>query len=315
LSDFLASLGGKLAERWLALLVLPGVFFLALATAAHSLGHAHALDLYQLVTIVSGWVKTPTATTTGGQIVLLVAVLAGAAGVGLAAQALGAGIERLTLAADWRTWSSLPRAIAARLTHRRHERWTVTHTRYHELYDQARKARRTGSATDLDAVREERRAAYQKRTRIALEEPDRPTWSGDRIHAATVRLDRDLRLNLSIVWPYLWTTLPESGRVDLTRARQTLIQSATLGAWALLYLPITVWWWPALPLSAGIALTARHRLRTAAGTYAQLLEATTRLHLTTLATAIGIPQTGTPTPALGATLTHHLHTQPPPKSP
>ncbi|MFD4913060.1 hypothetical protein ACFWNR_07535 [Streptomyces virginiae] len=120
-----------------------------------------------------------------------------------------------------------------------------------------------------------------------------------------------MHLHLPIVWPYLWTVLPEPARTDLTTARTALTKATTLTAWAFLYLPLTLWWWPALPLSAGIALTGWRKTRTSTDTYAQLLEATIRLHLTTLATQLGIPHTGAPTPALGDTLTHHLHTQPP----
>ncbi len=48
--------------------------------------------------------------------------------------------------------------------------------------------------------------------RIATEAPDRPTWSGDRIHAVTVCLERDLHLDLPLVWPHLWLTLRENCR-------------------------------------------------------------------------------------------------------
>ncbi|MGW1005014.1 hypothetical protein [Streptomyces sp. NPDC002520] len=320
MSGFWSGLTGKLAERWLTLLVLPGAFYLAAAVTAHTLGWTHALDLHRLTSAITARTKNPTATTVGGQIVLLAAALAGAAAVGLAAQALASVSERLALATDWPTWPHPLRAIAEQQTNRRRQAWTDSHTTYQRLLIAA-EARATDTAqpppteAEITAARDERYTAYRTWLRIGPEKPNRPTWSGDRLNAVTVRMDRDLHLNLPTVWPYLWTVLPEPARGDLTTARTALTRATTLTAWALLYLPLTLWWWPAFPLSAAIALTAWRRTRATADTYAQLLEATTRLHLTTLAAQLGIPHTGAPTPALGDTLTHHLHTQPPSPNP
>ncbi|MFC8663161.1 hypothetical protein [Streptomyces sp. NPDC057199] len=317
---FWSGLTGKLAERWLTLLVLPGAFYLAAAATARTLGWTHALDLHQLTTAITTRVKNPTATTTGGQIVLLAAILAGAAAAGLAAQALTSVVERLTLAPDWETWPRPLRTVAGQRTRSRQRTWTTAHTTYHQLRTAA-EARATGrtqppqTEAQRTVAQDERYAAYRKWMRVGLENPHRPTWSGDRLHAVTVRMDRDLHLNLPIVWPYLWTVLPELTRIEVTAARTALTKTTTLTAWALLYLPLTLWWWPALPLATGIALVGWRRTRTTTDTYAQLLEATTRLHLTTLATQLGITHTGAPTPALGDTLTHHLHTQPPAPNP
>jgi hypothetical protein len=69
-----------------------------------------------------------------------------------------------------------------------------------------------------------------------------------------------------------------------------------------LYLPVSILWWPAAPLAVVIAATAHHRIRTTTDTYATLLETTTRLHATALATQLGIDHTGPLTPQLGHTL-------------
>ncbi|MFJ4689422.1 hypothetical protein [Streptomyces sp. NPDC088789] len=103
-------------------------------------------------------------------------------------------------------------------------------------------------------------------------------------------MDRDLHLHLPIVWPYLWTALPEPTRNELTSTRTALTKATTL----------TLWSWPALPITTGIALAGWRNTRTTTDTYAQLLEATTRLHLTTLATQLGIP-TPVPPPPPSAT--------------
>jgi hypothetical protein len=119
MSAFLSELGSKLADRWLSLLILPGALYLAVATAAGVLGWGHALDLHLLTTTLTAWAKAPPATTAGGQVVLIAGVLAGAAAVGLTAQALGSGAERLTLAAAWRSWPRPLRRLAQRQVDRR----------------------------------------------------------------------------------------------------------------------------------------------------------------------------------------------------
>lgn len=309
MDGFLGELGKKLAERWLSLLILPGALYLAVAATARVLGQTHALDLHRLTTHITAWATIPAATTLGGQVVVAAAVLAGAAAIGLAAQTLGSGIERLALAADWRTWPRPLRALAQRRREHRHTSWNTAHAHYHRLYDQARHTRQH-TGTRLDPT--DRHTAYRTRTRIAAEEPDRPTWSGDRIHAITIRLRRDLTMDLPTIWPHLWLHLPDPARTQITTARQALTNATTLTGWAVLYTPLAWWWWPALPTAAALATIAWHRTRTTTDTYARLIEAATRLHIHDLATQLGIDPTDKTLPALGATLTHHLHTQPPP---
>lgn len=311
MGGLLGELGKKLAERWLSLLVLPGALYLAIACLATTLGHRHAVDLALLTDRVSTWAASPAATSAGGQVVLLAAILAAAAGAGLAAQALGSAIERLILAADWRTWPPPLRQLADAQVTRRCKRWMEAHRTYHHLRTQAEQARRAGAPSDK-RQRTDRHDVYRKRNRISLEKPDRPTWSGDRIHAAAVRLGRDLKVELPIVWPHLWLHLPDTARAEITTARTALARATTLGGWALLYLPLTWWWWPAAVITAVLAVIAWHRTRTTTEVYALLLEAVTRLHLKGLAEHLGIDPAGRSLADLGQTLTHHLHTQPPP---
>lgn len=49
--------------------------------------------------------------------------------------------------------------------------------------------------------------------RVSPEEPHRPTWSGDRMHAVNLRLARDL--DLATVWPALWQLLPDAPRQQI----------------------------------------------------------------------------------------------------
>ncbi|TVL90264.1 hypothetical protein [Streptomyces sp. SAJ15] len=320
MGGLLSELGKKLAERWLSLLVLPGALYLAVAATATVLGHTHPFDLPRLTGQITAWANHAAAGTVGGQVVVLAAVLAGAAAAGLAAQTLGSLTERLGLAADWPTWTPPFRHLAAWRTARRRHRWRTAARTWHDHRERAALARTRGQRTDPAA----RHAAHQAMIRIALEEPQRPTWSGDRINAAVTRLERDLHLDLLALWPHLWLTLPEETRTEITTARQNLTRATTLTAWALLYLPLTVWWWPAALITAILALTGRARTHNATDTYALLLEATTRLHARHLAHHLGLTPTdltdpttpaGALTPETGDTLTRHLTPSPAPPPP
>ncbi|MFF2644957.1 hypothetical protein ACFVUB_34595 [Streptomyces niveus] len=327
MGGFLSELGKNLAERWMSLLVLPGALYLAVAAAARTLGHAHPFDLPHLTQQITTWASHPAASTVGGQVVLLAAILAAAAATGLAAQALGSLSEWLCLAADWPAWPAPLRRLAAKQTTRRRDRWNNAARAWHRHREQDAQALAHGQRADPAP----RQAAERAMTRIAPEEPSRPTWSGDRLNAVAVRLERDHHLDLATLWPHLWLVLPEETRTQITLARQNLTRAATLTAWALLYLPLTAWWWPAALITATLTLTGWARTRTATDTYALLLEATTRLHTRDLADRLGLnptgpllvltPETGdnlglTPsgplTPETGDALTHHLTPNPPP---
>ncbi|WP_396449003.1 hypothetical protein [Actinomadura sp.] len=316
MGGFLGELSKKLAERWLTLLVLPGALYLAVAAIARTLGRAgpaHALDVGRVTAQVTAWAKDPAATTAGGQVVLVAGILAGAAAAGLAAQALGSGVERLALASGWHGWPRPLRSLAQRRVENRRKRWKDAHDDYHRLYGEARTVL-SGAQPDQQEVekkRKKRHAAFRTRTRIALEEPDRPTWMGDRVHAVTLRLRRDLNLDLPTVWPVLWLHLPDTARSEITAARQALARAATLGGWAVLYLLLLWWWWPALPISVVVVAIAWRRTRTAVNAYATLVEAAVRLHVRDLAEQIGVDPAGKHLPALGDTLTHRLRSEPP----
>lgn len=306
---FLSTLGQKLAERWLTLLVLPGALYLAIAAAAVSIGHAHALDPHRLTGQITTWTKTPLLATAAGQITMLCAALAGAACAGLAAQAVGRVIENLALAADWRNWPRPLRDLAARRVRSRRARWSVAFERYQETREEARRSLARDEHPDPTA----RANAYHALTRIAETPPDRPTWSGDRLHTVAQRLDDELGLDVALVWPPLWLSLPDAARTELTAARAALTAATTTAGWAALYLLLTAWWWPAALIGAALAAVAVHRIRTTTDTYAHLVNATVRLHTPTLIQQLSLPQPGPLTPESGRALTRHL--SPPPLPP
>lgn len=295
MGGFLTAFSQKLAERWLTLLALPGALYLAVATAARLLGQFHALSLGYLARQLSVLAKAPGLAIIGGQIILLATVLAGAAAVGLAAQVLGQAAERLVLGADWLEWPWPLRGLAQWRVTARRARWDAREAAYQRLrHDDARHLADYGDRPDPAA----RHAAYRALNQIAETRPQRPTWSGERIHMVTLRLRGDLGIDVARIWPALWLTLPEATRTEITAARADLTRATTLIGWGFLYAPLSVWWWPAVLITAILAVTARQRTRTASESYAELVEAAVRLNLPelppNLIPSLDAPQDGRP---------------------
>jgi hypothetical protein len=308
LSGFLSELGKKFAERWFTLLVLPGALYLAVAAAARVMGYRHALDVARLTERLSQWAADPTAGTVGAQVVLFAAVLGGSAVAGIAAQALSSAMERAVLAVGWRDlrWDALRRRVERRVAARRN-RWSAAAGEWRRQRAATASAVALGRSVDHAPML----AAQRTMLRTAVEEPDRPTWCGDRLNAVALRLDRDLRMDLAVCWPHLWLVLPETSREQVTAARQELTRATTLAAWAVLYFVLLCWWWPAVPLAAVLAGTAWHRTRAATEGYARLLEAVCRLHLRDLAEHLGLDTDAAPQD-VGAAVTRLLEGSPPP---
>ncbi|MEW2623779.1 hypothetical protein [Streptomyces sp. NPDC048106] len=293
----MATLGSKFAERWLSLLVLPGALFVSAATAARVLGQGHALDLTRLVREVKHW---PTAVRAGGLaglIVTMLALLLAAAAAGLAAQALGSACEYSVLASRWDSWPTPLRQIAQRCVNNRRHRWERERARYAREMDAAARRKALAALTGRHAGPGQQTqvgpdvlldAAYRRMTRVSEFEPQRPTWTGDRINAISVRFDAAYRLDLGVVWPSLWLTLPDVERTEINAAREALQRATTLAGWGVLYLALTVIWWPALIIAAVTSTTAWRRSRDAADTYAHLVEASTQLHAHALARQLGV---------------------------
>lgn len=302
MSVILGELGKRLAERWLTLLVLPGAFYLAVAYVAVTLGHSRALDVQWLMTEITDRAADPAVKTAGGQITLLAAVLGGAAALGLMAQALGSLAERLVLAAGWQAWPAPLRSIARHAVAFRVGRWADQDA---VVRAEQRRALSPAPADRPDPQR--RLRAARRRSQISVERPERPTWSGDRIQAAALRLDRDHHLDLFGVWPQLWLVLPDPVRTEITSARSALTRAANLAGWSVLYVLLAWWWWPAIPLAAVLVLISRHRIRSTTDAYAGLVEAAARVHATTLSAQLGIDHTGPLSRGLGDLLHRQTH--------
>jgi hypothetical protein len=293
----LTTLGGRLAERWLNLLVLPGALFLGVAAAGTTLGHARWHDTDRLRTALDGLAARPAAERPGTAALLVAAALLLATAASLAAQSLGGAVERY-----WLRSSGDP--VSHALVERRRRRWD------------------RGEQRRLDAIRRHAEAALLRprrsdddpaappdddgelllppadladihaltlaRDRIAPVRPTRPTWYGDRMEAAAERVHDAYGVDLAALWPRLWLVLAEPAQRQIQSARDSFSVAGRLAAWAVGYGVLALWWWPAALIAVGCAVTARTRARDAVESLAELMEAAVDVHGRELAALVGL---------------------------
>ncbi|MGW7279980.1 hypothetical protein ACWGIV_17065 [Streptomyces sp. NPDC054844] len=280
MNTFLGELGKKLAERWVSLLALPGLLFLATATAAVILGHDATYDHGLLRARLTDWFTDPGLRSAGTVVLVLVGVLLGSVAVGAAAAALGGLVERL--------WHLPGRRWPLRLlTSRRSARWQ-------------REVRRADAP--VVAPSELRRVIAAAERTCALK-PERPTWIGDRFRVTRERVRRSYDLDLDAGWPRLWLILPDTTRAELTTAAEPYRAAARRWGWALLYAALVYWWCPAGLIAVGIAVGAQLKARQATRNLATLVEAAVDVHYRELVSIMGLdPQSGQADPGSGETL-------------
>jgi hypothetical protein len=282
MTGFLAEVGQKLADRWAALIAVPGLLYLTVVTAAVVLGQGHALSYPDLSRHVAAWAASPALKNAGGALLIIVAVLAGSVAAGLVAVAGGRLVEALwTLPGD--------RAPA---------RWLAGWRR-----DRSARLKAIADTSDNPAAA---RRAMTRADRICLVEPACPTWIGDRLHACRVRIEVAYGLDLAVTWPRLWLIVPDAVRTELGTARDAFSAAARLTTWAVLYLVLAIWWWPAILIACITGITAVSKGRLAVGTLADLIESTVDLHCAGLAAQLGEQANGPVIPAVGQRLTTRM---------
>ncbi|MEV0355711.1 hypothetical protein AB0H71_06550 [Nocardia sp. NPDC050697] len=295
MTKFLEGLGSKLAERWLALLLVPSLLLMTAAAAGVTLGHRRWHDIDALLDRLDRLAAEPTLRTAGTLIFVVAGLAAVSAGLGLAATALGTAIEQVWLA-------TRPRWLAAR----RRRRWNAADARFTQALLAAARAEDT---PDAKAAADRARALNARRNRIGLVPPVHPFWLGDRIAAVDTRVWETYRLDLATAWPRLWLLQPEDARGELTAARTGLAAATRLLAWAVGYLVIGTVWWPAALIGAVTAATAWRRARIAGAAFAELAESVVDLYGKRLAQELGVPCETRLTRSVGAEITTLLRKQ------
>ena len=282
MTGFLAQLGQNLADRWAALLAVPGLLYLAAVTAAAVLGQVHALSYPELSRQVEAWAVSPALKSAGSTALIVVAVLAGSLVAGMAATAGG----RLVTA----VWTIPGERLPAR--------WLADWRR--------KRSARLRAIADTSADPAAVHRAITRADRICLVEPGLPTWIGDRLRACRVRIEAVYGLDLAVTWPRLWLTVPDPVRAELETAGDTFSAAARLMAWAILYLILGIWWWPAIAIAVIGGMAGIRNGRLAAGNLADLIEAAVDLHAADLAAQLGERADGPISPETGRRLTSRM---------
>ncbi len=297
MSGFLAEVAKKLADRWLAALVLPGVLWITALVAADRLGQRHPFDIGGL----HGWLQAQAANPGNHALatVLLAAtgLLAAAAAVGLAASALGSLLQRAYAGAG-------ERAPLAWLATARQHRWDRATVQLKKAIAAAANPAAHGYAADRATAGVRR--AESRRKAIGDFRPERPTRIGDLFHTVAVRAKTAYGLDLDLAWPRLWAVLPDALRADLAASADAYGSAARLTAWGLLYALLAVLCWPAVLLGAAIMTYGWVQSRTAAHVLADLIETAMDLHLGDLAERLGVPADRPLTSVTGEAVTRLL---------
>ncbi|NUP49735.1 MAG: hypothetical protein HOW97_20860 [Catenulispora sp.] len=304
MAGFLAQLGKGLADKWLALLVLPGLLFTATAVCAYHVGQAHPLDTRPL----AAWLDrlTTTSAASHGSTVILAAtvVLSASAAAGLAAGGLGTALQRLWAATGTRP----PMSWLLRI---RQNRWADLTDQEPALRAAARQAIADAQDPDLtgrELVRAQAAERQARRRHLAALRPvpQRPTRVAERFDATTTRAHTLYGLNLDLSWPRLWTILPDTLRADIGAARDAYTAAARLAAWGLMYAALAVLWWPAALLGAVVGGTAVVRSHAAAAVLADLIDTAVDLHVADLAGKLHVDVAGPASPETGPAIARRL---------
>jgi hypothetical protein len=274
-SGLLNELGRRLAERWAALLVFPGLLFVGALAAAAALGGVRwsgsGTTVRHLVAQLTG-MGVPRSATTG---ILVCASLVGlaliSAAAGLAAQGLGAVV------AGWwsRAWPRWATPVAAPLTRWRRRRWTVAQQRFSEA---------AGQPVDDGASG----ALAAARNAIGLQPPRRPTWIADRMLAADARVWQEYGLDLAFCWPRLWLVIPDAARSAVDAAHERWTEATILAGWAVLYALLGALWWPAAVLGLVLGVVGWRRARAATAVLTDIVEAVVDVYGRDLAAVAGL---------------------------
>ncbi|MFE6157361.1 hypothetical protein ACFQ7F_00345 [Streptomyces sp. NPDC056486] len=282
MNSLLATLGGKLTERWLNLLVLPGALFLAATAVGTTLGHRHWSDIDRLRTTLDDLAARPALDRTGTAALLVALVLLTATAASLAAQFLGGVIEQY-----WLRFARDP--LSQALVDRRRRKWGRREQELNAAYPVMRTDAEDGDAVAAPAQAfAQIQALTDARNRIALRRPTRPTWYGDRMQATADRVEAAYGVDLAALWPRLWLILPEPAVRHIQSAHDSFSAAARLAAWAVGYALLACWWWPAALVAVGCAALARSRARGALDALAGLIEAAVDVHGRELAGRIGL---------------------------
>lgn len=280
LGKFWESVGGSLADRWMAVSGPALIFWLAGALAwAHSRGGRPAL---------ASWAAWFTHQPGIVQAVLLVAALAVAGASGLVVGRLTGPALRLA-EGYWPLWSL---RVWYRVAGRPAGRGEAAEARWQEL---RRRIDEGDPALDPEHFSEFLRLDRRRRREPAVPWRRMPTRTGTILRSAESWPYDKYGLETTAVWPRLWLVLPQETRDELVAARRAVNGSVAAALWGLLFTgfaALTPWAAPAGLLVAVLAL--RVWLPDRAQTFGDLLESAFDVHRTLLYRSLRWPLPRTP---------------------
>ena len=282
-----ASLSGKIAEHWSALLLSPAFAFWALGAAAWI------------------WARPDSAERTIDRLAALSSLAQGVLCVGalLVVAASGFVVERAAGTVLRVLQGYWPVRLRTLLASRYRKRLDTDDDRWQELYARWESDSATPAETaELQTV-ERRLAALPTRPEQIM-----PTRLGNVMVAAESRPQDWYGLDAVRCWPRLWLVLPESVKADVAAARAELDAAVTWWTWAALtavWVVFTPW---ALLVAAVAAWVSYAAVVGAATRFGQLVDATFDVHRGLLYDALGWsrPETTEAERARGEALTQAL---------
>ncbi|MBF9072512.1 hypothetical protein [Streptacidiphilus fuscans] len=279
MTAFLAVLSSKVADRWVQVLLLPGLFFTSIAAIGLLTGQHEALSLSYLTTRVNALAAQPTAHSTLAGVLIGVGVSLVAAGAGMLADTLGALVQICwTLPAD--------RSPASWLLRWRRKRWQGAAERLKAAVraGTASAGEAYGTSCSEDKIRLLRRRLH----RVGPAMPTCPTRVAERFRATARRTENLYGISdLPLVWPRLHAVVPDQLKTSITSAQADYAASARLAGWGLMYVAVASVWWPAAIVASAAFVACRIRAKPTADRLADLLDTTIDLHLADLAEKLG----------------------------
>lgn len=276
LDKFWEAVGGKLADRWVAVSVPALIFWLGgLAAWTYHRGGLHTL------TAQTHWLDRQTAAT---QVTVIVTALLAVAASGILVNQTAAPVLRL-LEGYWPRWTDPVRdRLACRLAARAAAEQSTWQAAAAQVQPPATPtARQVATYTRLESRR-------RRRPSPAAPGYFLPTPIGNILRAAERRPIDKYGLDTVILWPRLWPALPETTRQDLLAARTALDAAAAAAVWGLLFCgfaPFT-----RLVIPVGLAITAIAvgiAIPDRAQVFGDLIEAAYDQHRTVLYTQLRWP--------------------------
>ncbi len=268
-TKFLDGLSGKLAERWVANLLTPAFVFWAGGFVAGILKFGWQ-DFYTALNQLSE----------PQQIALLIFSLLIVVTSAFVIERFDFGVLRL-LEGYWPRWL---RPLRRWLIKQQHKHNTKAETKWNKLF-----AKRETQGLTPDEEEDLAQLEAELKRFPAKAQKLMPTRLGNLLRAVELRPFDKYGLDAVLCWSHLWLLLPEHTRSDLAQARGHLNTAVRTWLWSIFFWVWCIWTIWAFPIGLLSALFAYRWALDAAGTYADLLEATFDLYRFDLYRALQFP--------------------------